>query len=230
MKLQNPARVIVEMIVASGLSPCRPLDRLNRLLEIGRWLKDHKCPRTYKSREAFYRYLNDEILGNGPLDYLEFGVWRGASIRAWLELNGDPRSRFYGFDTFSGLPEEWRVFFRPLPKGSLDAGGVTPAVSDPRVSFIRGVFQDSLPEFLKTFRVMNRLVINLDADLYSSTLYVLASLNPLLRPGTILILDEISTPEEFRAFRDFIHSFKRAYKVLAQAERIISRRTAVEIL
>lgn len=44
----------------------------------------------------------------------------------------------------------------------------------------------------------------LDADLYSSTSFVLSSLAPYLHEGDILFFDEFSIPtHEFRAFYEF---------------------------
>jgi hypothetical protein len=37
-----------------------------------------------------------------------------------------------------------------------------------------GLFQESMPGFLKTFQPTSRLSIHCDADLYSATLYVLS--------------------------------------------------------
>ena len=42
------------------------------------------------------------------------------------------------------------------------------------------------------FDSRSRLVVNNDSDLYSSTLFTLASLNMLLVPGAVLILDDFS--------------------------------------
>src|SRR5919108_1860709 len=53
-----------------------------------------------------YRYVNDVALRNVPVDYLEFGVFRGWSMQQWLQINKHPESRFVGFDTFTGLPED----------------------------------------------------------------------------------------------------------------------------
>jgi len=55
--------------------------------------------------------------------------------------------------------------------------GNPPIVDDNRVILIKGIFQETLEPFLKQFKFKNRLVINFDADLYSSTLFVLLTIN-----------------------------------------------------
>ena len=48
----------------------------------------------------------------------------------------------------------------------------------------------------------------MDADLYSSTLYVLSSLAPYLKSGDIIFFDEFAVPtHEFRAYLDFTESY-----------------------
>lgn len=220
---------IKEQFATSGLNPSHRIELLNLFLEFGKWLQTHKFEVTLESKYELYRYLNDEIVQNGPIDYLEFGVSRGGTMRTWVQLNQHKDSRFFGFDTFEGLPEDWQVFTKVVPKGTFSAGGQVPEIDDSRVKFIKGLFQTSLPNFLKSFTVNNRLIINCDADLYTSTLYVLASLNHLMGPGSIVIFDEFSTMQEFKAFKDFTQAFMRNYKSLATAEPFFLR-AAIEFV
>jgi hypothetical protein len=131
----------------------------------------------FPDRFALYDHLNAKIINDGPIDYLEFGVYTGLSLRRWTEVNRAPGSRFFGFDSFEGLPEAWDRHFCGSPKGTFDTGGRLPQIDDPRVELIKGLFQDTLPDFLGRFQPRNRLVVHLDADLYSSTLYVLCSID-----------------------------------------------------
>jgi hypothetical protein len=227
MSFSRIRKSIKERFATSGLSPSYRIELLNLFLEFGKWLETHELRVTFETRCDLYQYINTEIVKNGPIDYLEFGVAHGKSMRDWVQLNQHEASRFFGFDTFEGLPEGWKVFTGPIAKGSYSAEGKIPEINDPRVNFIKGLFQATLPNFLEGFTVHNRLVINCDADLYTSTLYVLANLNYLIVPGTIVIFDEFSTMEEFRAFRDFTQSFRRDYEPVATAERFFLR-TAIE--
>ncbi|HEX2617509.1 MAG TPA: TylF/MycF/NovP-related O-methyltransferase [Flavobacteriales bacterium] len=159
-------------------------------------------------RTELYVLVNDGLAG-GPVDYLEFGVFQGRSFRWWVEHNTHPDSRFYGFDTFTGLPEDWGGF----KAGDMSAG--IPDIRDPRVTFVKGLFQDTLPGFIAGWKGTGRKVIHLDADLYTSTLYVLCSLAPYLRAGDVLLYDEFAVPEhEYLAFRNFSDSFRVKYEVI----------------
>ena len=169
------------------------------------FVKQNKSAPCYDDRFKMYNHVMDHI-GSGPIDYLEFGVWKGASIKYWSEKNRHPDSRFMGFDTFTGLPEAWD--FRPA--GTFNVDGQVPTIDDPRVTFLAGLFQQTLPEFLTKFAPRNRLVIHFDANLYSATLYVLARAHHLIAPGTILIFDEFGdVRHEFRAYHDYISSHMR---------------------
>jgi hypothetical protein len=137
----------------------------------------------------------------GPaIDFLEFGVYTGNSIRFWSKINRDPHSRFIGFDSFEGLPENWT---KKVTKGAFYVGGAVPQIDDERISFVTGWFQNTLPGFLNEFMPRSRLIVHNDSDLYSSTLFTLASLHRFLVPGTVIIFDEYSSAmHEFRAFAD----------------------------
>ena len=189
-------------------------------LELKEWMRVHNIQddNAFKTKHDMDNAISQDITGNDPIDFMEFGVHKGAGIKRWMGLNGNPESRFFGFDTFSGLPEAWAE----LPQGGLDVGGNIPVSDDDRVEFVAGLFQDTLAPFLETFKPRNRLVIRLDADLYSSTLFVLASLDRFVEPGTIIIFDQFSyLPHEFSAFVDYTRSFYRDYEVFAYTHNLL---------
>jgi O-methyltransferase len=191
------------------------LDQMNWF---ARWLETVRrysnCAQ-FAVREKMYSHLNGEYLGDGkkPIDYLEFGVYEGRSLAYWTALNAHPDSRFFGFDSFEGLPEGWN---RENPVGSYNAEGKIPQIDDSRVQFVVGWFQKSLPPFLVSHRPKSPLVLHCDGDLYSSTLCSLASMDPWIVPGTLIIFDEFFDPvHEYRALEDYAAAYMRKYEVVA---------------
>ncbi len=164
-------------------------------------------------RTEIYKCLIEKELNEDAFDYLEFGVSKGRSFRWWTENIKNPDTSFYGFDTFTGLPEDWGHF----KKGDMSSGDHPPVIEDSRHTFFQGIFQDTLVKFLKDHDLNRRLVIHLDADLYSSTLYVLTTMAPYFKPGDILIFDEFNVPmHEFKAFHEWSSSFYIQYELLAE--------------
>ena len=148
-------------------------------------------------------HLRDSI----PITYLEFGVAGGTSFEWWLKNARHKDSKFYGFDTFEGLPENWGLFYK---KG--DMSYEMREIKDDRHLFIKGVFQNTLPGFLKehasSLASSKQKVIHLDADLFSATLYVLCILHPVFNKGDLLIFDEFSVANhEFFAMDIFQKAF-----------------------
>lgn len=181
-----------------------------------RWCSTHPTAAVDKGkgRDWLYRSVIEcESLQRDPLTYLEFGVYRGDSMKWWLDGISHRESRFVGFDTFTGLPERWRP---TEPAGHFNANGAIPDIKDPRCSFEVGLFQDTLPPFVARADLSRRIVINLDADMFTSTLFVLTTLAPYLKSGDLIFFDEFSCPlDEFRAFEEFVRSFRVKYEVLA---------------
>ena len=140
------------------------LDASISYLETGRWLKSEGfvIPKRVDSRANVYDQLI-RTLRDQPILYLEFGVYQGRSIRYWSERLRNPDSRFHGFDSFEGLPESWNMLFK---KGLFSTNGEAPRIDDPRVKFFKGWFEDTLPDYRPPQH--DQLVINIDADLYSS--------------------------------------------------------------
>jgi len=217
------------LILASRIPPLMRFEYLNQMFHLGVWAREHCQRKEFSHRYEMFAFLNSQILRNSPITYLEFGVFKGESIRKWAEINTNPESRFVGFDSFEGLPENWSVFFRVLDQASFDTEGKTPQIDDRRVTFVKGWFQNSLPIFLEDFRCFGRLVVHLDADLYSSTLYVLTRLHPLLVSGAILIFDEFNAvTHEFRAFRDYASAYRVHYEVLGSSGVALNQ-VAIEV-
>jgi O-methyltransferase len=184
-------------------------------LALSKWMsqQDRKLPlndfytskRDHSRRYKLYASVIDQLgVDQEAVDYLEFGVCEGNSFRWWVAANQHADSRFYGFDTFEGLPEAWGMF----KQGAMHAG--LPQMEDTRAAFYKGLFQDTLPDFLRQTDLRNgkRKIIHLDADLFTSTLFTLTSLAPYLQKGDILLFDEFNVPNhEFYAFKMFSESF-----------------------
>jgi hypothetical protein len=119
---------------------------------------------------------------------LEFGVFRGWSLSH--SARKYPRRRFYGFDSFAGLPRDgrpdWKIDFA-LPE--------LPKVP-PNCRLVTGWFSDTIPAVLAENRDPIAFV-NIDCDLYSSTRDVLLGLGDRLRPGTVFYFDELINYDSF---------------------------------
>jgi hypothetical protein len=164
------------------------------------WKRDYpKRLRLFDIVSGHYGLDKKEIL------YLEFGVASGSSFFWWMKKNNHPDSLFRGFDTFEGLPEEWGGF----KKGAMAFD--QKEAHDNRAEFIRGIFQDSLHPFIESNKAILQnkpKLIHLDADLFSSTIFVLSQLYPYLNKGDILFFDEFNVANhEFLAFKIFTESF-----------------------
>ncbi len=171
----------------------------------------------FDHRERLYDHIIAQS-GAGDLLFLEFGCHAGRSLRYWAENCTGNSARFVGFDTFTGLPEKWQGMGRTADEGMWGLDGKPPTSDDPRVSYVKGLFQDSLPGFVSDGRPLDSgrpLIIHMDADLYSSTLFVLTYLSEYL-PGAIVIFDEFDSAfDEFRALEDYCSAYRRSYEVLA---------------
>ncbi len=207
-------------IIRAGLPVPPRADMFLQMMAMGHWMRQQGGALHIPERPDYFKWVNDEHLGGGPIDYLEFGVFRGTSTRLWVETNTDPKSRFFGFDTFTGLPEAWRHGTGTMGVGHFDVGGNLPDIDDDRVEFVQGVFQDTLVPFLGRWKRTGRLVLHFDADLYSSTLYVLAKLDAHIQPDDVLMFDQANVSDhEWRALMDWASAFRREVRLLATSGR-----------
>lgn len=138
-----------------------------------------------------------------PRDYYEFGVFRGYCLlnaQKTCDQLGLDQVRFYGFDSFRGLPKVEGVdqtnaqFF----EGQFACGkhevvnSLTQRGCDwSRTELIEGFFNESLTPALKARHPFKPVAVAMiDCDLYSSTCDVLNWLDGLLADRSILIFDD----------------------------------------
>ena len=169
----------------------------------------------YEKRYGLYKWvIENEKIGAPAINYIEFGVADGQSFRWFMQQNLNADSRFFGFDTFTGLPEDWG----PFKKGAFSNDNKIPEISDPRGIFYQGLFQQTVPVFLSELKNDKRNAIMMDADLYSATLYALTSIAPILKKGDIIFFDEFAVPtHEFKVFHDFVQSYYINLELIAAA-------------
>jgi hypothetical protein len=135
----------------------------------------------------------------------EFGVYRGQTINHIASLT---HSTVHGFDSFEGLPEDWRGGFE---KGTFLCERL-PDVR-PNVVLHKGLFHESLPPFLAACEDKVAF-LHIDCDLYSSTRVVLELLSDRIAAGTVIQFDE------FLNFPGWQHGEYKAFSEFCTAEHI----------
>lgn len=213
-------RSIVQLGTRTPIATTGTLRRMCDLIDCGRWLREHSLypfKWSFSEREQIYDLIAREV-GNEPALYLEFGVFEGYSMRYWSRLLANPRSVLHGFDSFEGLPETWKD---DHPKGRFATYGQLPDIPDERIKFFKGWFNETLPSY--TMPPHDKVILNIDCDLYSSTKYVLDRLKDSIRVGTWLYLDEFgSWDHEGRAFRELVEQTHMEFEPVAECGAVWS--------
>lgn len=158
---------------------------------LGEHVGYHQWPRFHSGTEA------------APGIALEFGVGSGASLNCMARY-----LPVVGFDSFRGLPEDWRPGF--------DEGAFAYDFDEVRANtpdhcmLVPGMFQDTLPAWFADAEVLKPVkLIHIDCDLYTSTRTVLDNVGVIvLRDKPFVIFDEwhgYPGCEQFeqRAWREF---------------------------
>jgi methyltransferase family protein len=131
---------------------------------------------------------------------LEFGVFAGRSLTVIADVRKG--QEVYGFDSFQGLPEDYRPHVR---EGAFALDRI-PEVDG--AELVVGWFDDTLPGFLETHPGPVDF-LHVDGDLYSSAVTVLDLVGPRLLAGSIVIFDEFFNypgwkRHEFRAWEEYL--------------------------
>jgi len=145
--------------------------------------------------------------------YLEFGVRTGKSIN--FLSNKYPFIKFYGFDSFFGLSEDW-VGKESHPKNTFNLNGIPPTVNN-NVELVIGEIKDTLHEFIINKKKKIDF-IHIDVDTYESTKLILNHVKTSLSKKAIIVFDELHNISgwrqgEFRALEEVF--FDRKYKFVS---------------
>ena len=181
-------------------------------------------PELYFYKFYFFDAVVKKSITSKP--FYEFGVWRASSFKYLIKVF----KKGYGFDTFTGLPEDWNVGSRIEKKGKYTSDGNVPKIKGGE--FIVGKFEDTLPIFFSESHPIAS-VINFDADLYSSTICALNFSKSVMDKDTILIFDELKMNEsweqdEFKALNEFCSINHYSYEVIAVS--FMTKQVAVKLI
>jgi hypothetical protein len=170
----------------------------------------------------------------GPQDsdelLLDLGAWIGWSTR----LISDASDRtVYGFDTFTGLVEDWHVddqavvkrgtfaLSEPFAQRLIRNTGVIlhdgiPDALDRKVQFVKGSTYDTLAPFLADHPAAPIRLFHMDLDTYASCLHALETCKGRFVEGSVLVFDEyLVTSGEMRAFYEFQSQYELEWRYRA---------------
>jgi len=173
------------------------------------------------SIETDYATLRSVLTGRGPSLAIapepegwavEFGVYTGYSLG--LIASHMP---VIGFDSFEGLPEDWREGFSKGKFSLAKAPGIRAGFPPPKSMIVPGWFEDTVPSF-----PFPRLgLVHIDCDLYSSTVTALEGVTDAVHDGTIIVFDEFHSypgaeDHEEKAFKEWLHKYSIEADLIAE--------------
>ena len=177
--------------------------------------------RQYSILKAFRnKTSNDNI-------FLEFGVYKGDSIKLFSKFLSKDGLKIYGFDSFQGLEEDW-IAKDYNPKGTFSLKDTNLKIPK-NVEIIKGKVQDTLDKFLKKNSEKKIIFAHMDMDTYTPTKYALNKIKPFLQKGSIILFDELYNfpswkNHEYKALKEVFN--ENEYKFVAFA----NRQASIEIL
>ena len=164
-----------------------------------------------------------QMTNHVPGDFLEFGVFRGERLlQAYdtvtfltkrIQSKKDPylrtasshnleQMRFFGFDSFEGLPEANGIDVTEGQEVWLGKGGFAAsldevtslmprkALESKRIRLVKGWFNELTPQLKKQHDMKSAAIVHIDCDYYESTVPALEFVTDLIVNGTVLIFDD----------------------------------------
>jgi len=233
--ISTPAALALRVTPTTNRATCAKLESA---------IMSPSCVQSYPQFvEGIVKRFNEHVVPVQPLHYalqnlmtpamagkdklwLEFGVFKGDSTRLISNAlsQKDKEGKLYAFDSFQGLPEDWKKGYDGFPV-SYPTGGFKyekEPFQHPQVSYVKGWFNESLPQFLKSAEASNKQItfMHLDADLYSSTKTVLMEVAPMVATNAIVVFDDLLNfptyrDGELKALYEFMQKTGRSIEVMA---------------
>ncbi len=138
--------------------------------------------------------------------FLEFGVATGTSINFFA---GELKTKIYGFDSFEGLPDDWKGW--NAKAGMFSMHGNLPKVAG-NVELVKGMIEDTLPPFLEKHKNKKIAFIHVDTDLYEPAKIILSLCKPRLGKGSLILFDELHSYTSWQ-----LHEYKALQEELNPA-------------
>lgn len=202
-----------------------------RTEEFTKLLSIIQASETFPYRKNIHDWVVSKILPSSRC--LEFGVYKGDTINYMASRL--PNNRFYGFDSFDGLPESWfnQTHYRPKGHFKTDKSALH---FEKNVEIFPGWFNKSIPKFLSTLtseELRSIQFIHIDCDLYSSTKTIFDLLKDIILKNCPLVLfDELYNYkgyeiQEIMAFTEFIDRTQAKYKIVSHT---LAHQVAIQML
>jgi O-methyltransferase len=179
------------------------VNALYKHLRFASWFVELRKPFIYTPREEFIKETMEYIGITGVEgDYLEFGVFQGRTFVPayhFAQRNNLRSMRFYGFDSFEGLPaitgkDEGGEFCQGQYSLGLDQFRKLVSkrgVSLDKTGLVKGWYDKVLNGDTKQqLSIRKAAFIFIDCDLYESTVPVLNFITDYLQSGTVVAFDD----------------------------------------
>ena len=129
-------------------------------------------------------------------DLIEFGVFTGSSFRHTIkteyDLDKESKSMFYGLDSFEGFPESDHEFFKKSEySGKYEKVKRYEKIKPDYIHIVKGFFTDSLKS-TKLQNVEQLKFVNIDCDLYVSSIEPIKYIKPRLVNGAYIMIDDFT--------------------------------------
>ena len=162
--------------------------------EADQWFADHSLPDIKifpnKDIEQHLRYALSQVSTQGL--FLEFGV----RDRRTFNIIKEYSSVVHGFDSWTGMPWPWQLtrLVEPAKTGPHLAAKTIPKTDDTQI-FWSGLFEDTLPKFIKEYNQPISF-LHIDSNYYQSATQVLTALDNNVTNDTVIVIGQCHAFEQ----------------------------------